>query len=247
LRNRRAATSCGASFPGIDEPFGKTPRADRRWKRSGREVSANSTVGPQFGWEAVRAWRPALQIRCGLKRTFDRTRRCFRKAYNLPYRRGSPTASCHLTLIQIQPMRPNVNPTATLRRAPQSSIVTTPCRPLLASGAAGLVDRAYPSYEARLQGRAWEISTQNHRPHIAMSYNLNVAWKASLTRTPPLICAFAPGSQTALIRKTTGRRERLRDTTCLVSRNENDSAGVPQSQLRVREVGRPLTPATARF
>ena len=46
-----------------------------------------------------------------------------------------------------------------------------------------------------------KIQTQNSRPHIAMSYQLSFAWKASLTRTPPPICTSALGSQTALVRR----------------------------------------------
>jgi hypothetical protein len=49
-----------------------------------------------------------------------------------------------------------------------------------------------------------EIQTQNSRSHIAMSYQLSFAWKASLTRTPPPICTSALGSQTALVRRALG-------------------------------------------
>jgi hypothetical protein len=41
-----------------------------------------------------------------------------------------------------------------------------------------------------------------------MSCNLTIVWKASLTRAPPPICTFAPGSQTALIWRAAGRCER---------------------------------------
>jgi hypothetical protein len=37
-----------------------------------------------------------------------------------------------------------------------------------------------------------EISTQNYRAHIAMSYDPTIAWKASPTRTPPPICTSVP-------------------------------------------------------
>jgi hypothetical protein len=37
-----------------------------------------------------------------------------------------------------------------------------------------------------------------------MSYQLSIAWKASLTRTPPPICTSALGSQTALIWRAVG-------------------------------------------
>ena len=37
-----------------------------------------------------------------------------------------------------------------------------------------------------------EISTQNHIPHIAMSFDPTIAWKASPTRAPPPICTSAP-------------------------------------------------------
>jgi hypothetical protein len=56
-----------------------------------------------------------------------------------------------------------------------------------------------------------------------MSFNPTIAWKASLTRTPPPICTFAPGSQTALIWRAMGAANVLRNTSCLISRNGNDS------------------------
>ena len=46
-----------------------------------------------------------------------------------------------------------------------------------------------------------------------MSYQLSFAWKASLTRTPPPICTSAPGSKTALVLKSRGRRELLNEYT----------------------------------
>lgn len=49
-----------------------------------------------------------------------------------------------------------------------------------------------------------ETQTQNDRSHIAMSYQLSFAWKASLTRTPPPICTSALGSHTALVRRASG-------------------------------------------
>jgi hypothetical protein len=72
-----------------------------------------------------------------------------------------------------------------------------------------------------------KISTQNRRPHIAMSFNLTIAWKASPTRTPPPICTSAPGPQTALVWRAAGAASILRDTAWLVSRNGNDSRHVP--------------------
>jgi hypothetical protein len=51
---------------------------------------------------------------------------------------------------------------------------------------------------------AGEFLTQFVRPHIAMSRQSSFAWKASLTHTPPPICASAPGSQTALIWRAVG-------------------------------------------
>jgi hypothetical protein len=60
-----------------------------------------------------------------------------------------------------------------------------------------------------------------------MSFNPTIAWKASLTRTPPPICTFAPGSQTALIWRAMGAANALRNTSCLISRNGNDSTQLP--------------------
>ncbi|MFT5556022.1 MAG: hypothetical protein ACI9P3_005464 [Bradyrhizobium sp.] len=51
---------------------------------------------------------------------------------------------------------------------------------------------------------AGEILTQVDHPHIAMSRQSSFAWKASLTHTPPPICASALGSQTALIWRAVG-------------------------------------------
>jgi hypothetical protein len=44
-----------------------------------------------------------------------------------------------------------------------------------------------------------------------MSCNPTIVWKASLTRAPPPICTFAPGSQTALIWRAEGRCELIND------------------------------------
>lgn len=45
-----------------------------------------------------------------------------------------------------------------------------------------------------------------------MSCNSTIAWKASLTRIPPPICVFAPGSQFALKLKTVGAANDLSDS-----------------------------------
>src|SRR4029077_18426068 len=66
-----------------------------------------------------------------------------------------------------------------------------------------------------------------------MSRQLSIAWKASLTRTPPPICTSALGSQTALIWRAVGAANALdvhqakiltiRESTCL-----NESSAVLQ-------------------
>jgi len=52
-----------------------------------------------------------------------------------------------------------------------------------------------------------------------MSYQLSIAWKASLTRTPPPICTSALGSQTALIWRAVGVANATR---CTPSKNPDN-------------------------
>jgi hypothetical protein len=61
------------------------------WKEKLREVSAYSTVGPEFAWEAARRRQP---IRHRLKMDCDRIARSFRKACNLPLSPWLPATSC---------------------------------------------------------------------------------------------------------------------------------------------------------
>ena len=69
--------------------------------------------------------------------------------------------------------------------------------------------------------------TQNHRPHIAMRYNPSIAWKASPTRTPPPICTSAPFPKPRWSEEAVGAANAVRDTSCPISRNGNDSTRVP--------------------
>ena len=60
-----------------------------------------------------------------------------------------------------------------------------------------------------------------------MSCNLTIARKASLTRAPPPICTFAPGSQTALIWRAEGRCERINSYIMAFFPQQQDSVGPP--------------------
>jgi len=65
----RGVTSSETSAPAIDKPLGETPRVSQSgWKRSVREVSAYSTVCPEFASEAAHRRR---QIRQRSKTDFD--------------------------------------------------------------------------------------------------------------------------------------------------------------------------------
>jgi hypothetical protein len=63
-----------------------------------------------------------------------------------------------------------------------------------------------------------------------MSCNFTIAWKASLTRIPPLICVFAPDSQFALKLKTVGAANDLSDSmpylVCNGCGRESDANGI---------------------
>jgi len=66
-----------------------------------------------------------------------------------------------------------------------------------------------------------------------MSFDPTIAWKASPTRTPPPICTSALGSQTALVWRAVGAASGIRDTSCPISRNGNDSTrALPKSTSR---------------
>jgi len=183
----RGVTSSEASAPAIDKPSGETPRAGQSgWNGSFREVSAYSTVCPEFASEAAHRRR---QIRQRSKMDFDGIPRWYRKAYNLPLSPRLPTARCRLTCV--------TSSAASWLQIVQgryaghlSSYLLNPLA-RSASGAAVVVGWCI-SLEAHTSVPVWEISTQNRHPHIAMSYNPSIAWKASLTRTPPPICTSAP-------------------------------------------------------
>ena len=74
-----------------------------------------------------------------------------------------------------------------------------------------------------------------------MSCQSSFAWRASLTRTPPPICAFAPGSQTALIWRAEGVADKQINTprgfsdNPLNQRNGRVFATVATLQMRRRE------------
>jgi len=91
------------------------------------------------------------------------------------------------------------------------------------------------SKRTRQECPVWEISTQNHTPHIAMRLNPTIAWKASPTRTPPPICTSAPFPKPRWSQDPRASRTPLTDTACLISRNGNDSTREPgQSSSRSR-------------
>ena len=128
----------------------------------------------------------------------------FRKTYNLP----RPTAvtrsklsfrACFNFRRQRLKFKIVQSLTAPLNQYP---IVHLLCLPRLP----GSVGRDRISLVRRQRGLrlAREISTQNRRAHIAMSFNPIITMRTSLTRTPPPICTFAPGSQTALIWRAVG-------------------------------------------
>jgi hypothetical protein len=96
----------------------------------------------------------------------------------------------------------------TRSQAPHSSLQS--CRLLRSSLVRAAVKHAL------LDG---EIQTQLSRPHIAMSYQPSIAWKASLTRIPPPICASALGSKTALVLRAVSAANEYRNTPSAASDN----------------------------
>ena len=60
-----------------------------------------------------------------------------------------------------------------------------------------------------------------------MGSNSTIAWKASLNAHTAADLHVRPGPQSALVLRAVGAANDLRDTASLVSRNENDSAGLP--------------------
>ena len=93
-------------------------------------------------------------------------------------------------LFKIQPPRPEHRKSFSRHAASFSPSFNLP---LCAFGDSRLADAYFScSKRTRHECPAREISTQNHAPHIAMRSNPTIAWKASLTRTPPPICTSAP-------------------------------------------------------
>jgi hypothetical protein len=168
-----------------------------------REVSAYSTVYPEFASGFLRKCNPRCRIRTYLKCAI-RMLRWFRKSYCLPlsphlHAASNPLASgsnsvCRYRTSERPVLRRRVVQSSSTRlRASRSSLpesAAIACLPSLPLSQRGRVDR--------------EIQTQNSRSHIAMSYQLSFAWKASLTRTPPPICTSARGSKIALILRAVG-------------------------------------------
>jgi hypothetical protein len=140
---------------------------------------------------------------------FDRIPRCFRKAYNLPLSPRLLTASCHLKPFSNHSTasEPQIR-SAPLRRAPQSVFGPYIVNPFICSapGAAQLPGRCvFLLFE---YSAAWLPRPRNFdtRPLCSYCYELQPEHRleTSLTRTPPPICAFAQGSQTALIWRAVG-------------------------------------------
>jgi hypothetical protein len=85
---------------------------------------------------------------------------------------------------------------------------------------------------SRSETRMSRLRNFDTEPPSSYCYELQpkIARKASLTRAPPPICAFAPGSQTALIWRAVGRCERI---------NSYIMAFFPQQQDSKRPTAKP--------
>ena len=79
-----------------------------------------------------------------------------------------------------------------------------------------------------------------------MSYNPSIAWKASLTRTPPPICTPAPFPKPRWSEETVSVANAYRCTSSLNSRNENDSVRKPEKRLRANKMRPQILPGVAR-
>lgn len=156
-------------------------------ERDLREVSAYSTVCPEPAREAAYSQRPVAlipkrslprhSIRQHWKMKTDRPPR-FRKTCNLPVPPRLPTASCPSTRVSIS-VGNAPNPKS-FSRPPHLNPSSLPGVHLLASSVCR--DRRLPPYFSRLTTtRRWslarEISTQNRRAHVAMSFNPVIARK----------------------------------------------------------------------
>jgi len=151
------------------------------WKAKLREVSAYSTVGPEFAWEAARRQRP---IRHRLKMACSRIPRSFHKACNLPL---SPRLLTTSYSFNVCFKFSHDAWKASSRYAAHLSpfVLTRPLASPLALAAGWCVSLLFEASETKCPAR--EISTQNHRPHTAMSFDPTIAWKASPTCKPPPI------------------------------------------------------------
>ena len=185
-------------------------------ERNLREVSAYSTVCPEPAREAAYSQRPLIQkhsIRYHLKMRSDRPPR-FRKACNLPVLPRLPTASCHSARVSISSATSETLNRSAARRAPQPVFllnVHSPCLQLLPGSS---VVSVFPLFDDNEALRPRQRNLDN-KPPCSYRYEFQPSYrmKAALTRTPPPICTFAPGTQTALIWRTVGRRERLKKYT----------------------------------
>jgi hypothetical protein len=220
---------CAGGDLGRGFPFRHRPavRRQRRVADHGleegdlREVSAYSTVCPESAREAAYSQRPTALISMPAiprhsiwhhrKMKSDRPPR-FRKACNLPVPPRLPTASCPSTRVSIsvgnapnpksfsRPPRTSTRPyrsLASLQRLPGSSVAN--------------VSLLFDDNEA-LRPRQRNFDTEPPRSCCHESQP-NHRLETPLTRTPPPICTFAPGTQTALIWRTVGRRERVKRYT----------------------------------
>jgi len=159
----------------------KTPRSDHRLEEGVlREVSAYSTICPEQASAIQEGWSPRCPMQCRWKCTVGSMPRFFGKTYFLPLSPRGRAASHHLCQwFNFSPPLPDTEMSdsamprtsarfsSTRPQAPHSS-------PLKLAGAFSLIRSARNT--AR---HAREISTQNNRPHIAMSYQPSFAWKAS--------------------------------------------------------------------
>ncbi len=154
----------------------------------------------------------AAQRRClkrlFLKWVFERIPRLFRKACNLPVPPRLLAASCPLTCFP---------KSAAPERSSGRHAATQPVTILVRASLPGRWSVGSVRISLVLNWRGAkalprEISTKNHRSHIAMSYEAAIAWRASRTRTPPPICTCAPFPKPrwSLDR---GRRERSKKYT----------------------------------
>lgn len=152
------------------------------------EVSGYSTVCTKPAREAACSQRPRRlipmpsvprhSIRCHLKMRSDRPPR-FRKACNLPVLPRLPTASCHSARVPISSATSENRNRSAARRAPQPVVRTQRSLCLASSFCRDRRSRAYfPCLTTtRPCDLVREISTQNRRAHIAMSFNPAITWR----------------------------------------------------------------------